>query len=81
MSDSVVVEQSASGEWWRMSYGGETDLVDEEPTDAVKLRFMQSVVEGKRRRAFETKMRAQVQEHGGRMVESVDGRTWSNTGG
>lgn len=49
----VEVEQGKSGQFWRMTYKGEVDYLDEEPTDADKNKFMRSVDAQKTRERIE----------------------------
>ncbi len=56
MSDTVEVVRSASGEWWRMTYRGESQLVDEEPNEKVKATFVRQVND----RAHEARGEAQL---------------------
>ena len=39
----VTVEQSKSGEWWRLTYRGQVDLCESEPTEAYIALFRQGV--------------------------------------
>lgn len=49
----VEVERSKSGEYWRMTYLGESDIIDNEPTDADKNLFMKAVNAQKARERLE----------------------------
>lgn len=42
--------------WWRMEYGGQVDYVDEEPTEAQKRNFVQSVAAQRRREQVEANL-------------------------
>ncbi len=41
--DVVFIDKSISGAWWRMRYKGKVELTEEEPTEAQRKLFKQSV--------------------------------------
>jgi len=49
----VEVEQSRSGQWWRMKYLNHWDVLDHEPTADDKAQFVASVTRERQRAAIE----------------------------
>lgn len=49
----VEVTKSKSGEYWRMAFGGDADILDHEPTDSEMRLFVESVIANQRRAEVE----------------------------
>jgi len=43
MREEVIVTKSESGKWWRLSYRGKVEFVEEEPGESHKIAFRKSV--------------------------------------
>jgi len=61
-SEGVVVDRSESGKWWRLTYKGVLDFLEDEPTEAQRVEFRKRVDENAKRAAMEQRAAAR---HGG----------------
>jgi len=61
-SEGVVVDRSESGKWWRLTYKGVLDFLEDEPTEAQRVEFRKRVDDNIRRAAAEQRAAAR---HGG----------------
>lgn len=46
---NVLVEKGKSGDWYRISYGGQVDYLDHEPSSVECEQFLRSVVSQRQR--------------------------------
>lgn len=56
--DVVTVEKSKSGQYWRMTYNGEQDILDHAPSGAEQTQFIRTCVAAKQRARAEAMIRA-----------------------